>query len=1081
MRLLRSTTLLFFVQFAFFAAAHAQQSSCTVPLNEQNSAPAIDLIQNQTPIDRDHLIDQIRAGFDTSTLEPQLSDLYSGKTQTTIGYTEGLQYPAANDTVTFTNSLAGTSGLVRARVVLTSNSNVAYQLNFSLDTHAALARNALFRKLGYTIPSPKYFKKMNVVFKTLEDRDAFLDSLADNTLTSRARWVVGGIDEINRKGLTLTFQDVVIESAVIDVPQLHWGILTEATLNSRRSIRALLAPLTLLDIPESVNMYSFEPAKIFNGGLTFSRPNAEKFKSETSIGDIRWIARKIAKLTRQDWTSIIQAGFYPADIQALIVEKTLGRVNQLMSLLAIKDFTPFKYDAYISYGNVINGKATQEAYDGYALRFTYGDPKSPLRASELVRFFGIEAISNGLDYVLTKANTELQLISPDRWIAKHQENFYKDIFDHIINHPNEPYIQPVQIWGGPIAGGNISATRNIVTGTYYGSTSEVQLVDAVSASAAVGLFLGVSGVKSLGISTTPQLQYSRSYVHVRPLTDIKTAWKDNWKNLYVPHFMNKLSKVLAGKPDESSADAMKSFLAEMKTGEMFIITDGLSAGNSAAVGIPLGALLGVLPSIANLTETVTFGNTYALLSRTTIYKSKDGLHVYLSRIHSANYELSLDTEFFIKLLSLAGSKSSGHAHTKAFIFPEKFDSPDQDKAFQRAISALLRRNNTDIIDEEFHPFELDHSAKGLRTRIKVGPWSWSKRENFHKISITAPFDPDGRYQQADTTRTVVDGQITRISGSDVYGFFGSLIKKVLPYVSLGGGQRGDDPSSNFLGKSKTFSVSTELETTQTRDNHTFMRIQQTHNGWSMTKARLLRIVDEMTKQLREFSPNGGLINKDEFAQTKKVQAYTVLWSLLVYEKGVQRMMKVMNLDETSTIDTQLSLIDIMSQQRYLDFCNENGFQTGFMRGPSAFNDEIEGTIIESSRGQTVRVGCVTPWMKTIYQLRQTLKRHPEAFQANVRDDDSAQEKIRWSNRVVNDLSKDMDIADLIRLVGKDDSFFQVRVSGFRTKDENGDSEYFSNTVGTVNQDIVTGPLSEINEASQIQTNELQARYLSDGY
>jgi len=1077
----------------FSISAFAQQSSCTVPLVETKSAPAVDLLSGGKPISQGAIIEGIESGaLDSSLLEPQRSLLYSGKPQALVQYATGLQYPADSDIVTFTQKLPGTSGLVRARVVLDQNPNVAYQLNFSLDTHATLARNALLRRLGYTIPSPKYYPKITVRFHTLDERDSFLNSLSDDTLTTRTRWVVGGLDELNKNGLILTFQDVVIEPAVIEVPQMHWGILTSSVINGRRSIRALLAPLSLLDIPESVNMYSFEPAKIFNNGIVFTRANADAFKNETSIGDIRWIARKIAKLTRADWAAIIAAGKYPADIQALIVEKTLGRVNQFMSLIGFtaKEFTPFRYDPYLTYGNVINGKAMQESYDGYALRFTYGDPKSPLRASELVRFFGIQAISGGIGSLLDKAGQYLQIRDPGHYIEKHQEDLYNDVLNHAKQHPNEPYIQPFKVWGGPIAGGNVSASRNIVTGTYYGSDSQVQLVDQVSATLGVGAFFGLSGVSSLGISVTPQLQYQRSYVHVRPLTDIKTAWKDNWKNLYVPHFMKNLSKILAGDPDQSAADAMTAFLSRMKTGEMFIVTDGLSAGNQTMVGIPLGAMLGVLPGIANLTESVTLGNQYAILSRTTIYKTEHGLHVYLSRIHSGSFSVTLDTQFFIKLISASNLKMKGSAHTKAFVFPEKFDDETQTKNFQQALLEVFRRNNTDILDEEFSPYTLDHTAKGNIQKLKVGPWSWSKRENLHKLTIVPPYDPQGRYQQSKETRTVLDGQITKINGSDLYGFFSSFVNEILPFVNIGGGQRGDDPSSNFLGRSKTFAVSTEIETTPSHPNHTFTRIQQSFNGWSMRQKRLLKLVDRVSKQLQEFSPNGGLIDHDEFSQTKKIQAYTILWSLLVYEKGVDRMMNILDLNETSTKDTQLALIDAMGKSQYVRYCNDHGVKTGFLTGPYAIhaanasaNDSStdDQTVVESSHGQTTLVSCVTPWMATVYQLRGRMKNHPEVFQTEVHDEDAAKAKIKWVNRAITKLAKNMDIAELIRLVGQDQSFFQVRVSGFRTHDENGDSEYFSNTSGSIDTDIKAGPISDINSASEIQTNELEARYLSDGY
>jgi hypothetical protein len=144
--------------------AHATTTSCSIPLDESKSSPAIDVIQNGTSVDRDALLEQIRRGFDSSTLEPQLSDLYRGTPQSLVGYPDGMPYPAEGDTVNFTNSLPGVNMLVRARVTLANNPNIAYQLNFSLDQHAAMARNALLRRLGYAIASPKHYKSLKVKF-----------------------------------------------------------------------------------------------------------------------------------------------------------------------------------------------------------------------------------------------------------------------------------------------------------------------------------------------------------------------------------------------------------------------------------------------------------------------------------------------------------------------------------------------------------------------------------------------------------------------------------------------------------------------------------------------------------------------------------------------------------------------------------------------------------------------------------------------------------------------------------------------------------------------------------------------------
>ncbi len=1092
--LIRGLSPISFILLCPIAFASPQQS-CSVPLTEKMSAPAVDLIMNRggspsdpgSPIDRDQLLDQIAAGFDSSTLEPQLSKIYRGQSLRAIEYPP-LSYPEQNDPVDFLNPLPGTDGLVRARVALHSDPARFFQMNLSLDTHAALVRNALFRKLGYAIPSPRYYKTIKVNFKSLEDRDAFLDQLSSDTLTTRSRWVKESLTGDQKNLLTLTLQDLVLEPALIEVPQLHWGILTPEVLNSRRSLRALLVPLTLVDIPESVNLYSFEPAKIYNEAVLFSRSNADAFKNETSIGDVRWIARKIAKFTRADWTEILRAGSYPADIESLLIEKTLGRVNQLMGILGIDGFVAHRFNRYLTYGDVINGKATRENYDGYALRFTYGDPESPLRASELARFFGITVINGAITAILEKANTYLQFIKPDQYITEHQNKAIQAIFDHFQNHPNEPYVQPIEIWGGPVVGGSINASRNIVTGTYYGSESPIQLVDALSASVNVGGFFGVSGIPRFGGILSPTAQGTRSYVHVRPLPSLKSAWKDSWGHLMVPKFMFHLSKILAGDHDQTASDAMKAFLDQLNPGEMFIVTDAIAASTSVTGQVPLGALIGFMPSFGTLSASASVGGNYGILSRTTLIRTKDGLQIYIQRSKSGSFEIDLAANFIFRVIDLNENVYRGSAHTRAFILPEKFDDEEKSKSFQKAVRAILRNDDPSILEEDFASFNLDHKANGNRFKISLGPFSWVQRLNFHRLEITPPVDSEGRYKPEDFKRTVIDGQLTRVSGSDLYGFFGSLVRGILPLfklpqINLGGSAKGDDPSSNFLGRSRTLTVSTQIEITPSRDSRPFMKIEQALSGWSMLKNRLLRLIAKISDQLLEYNPHSGLINPAEFSQTKKVQSYRVSWDLLIYQNGIQKLLTLLNLNETGTAQTQQRLINLMGQDQYDSYCKDHDLNPVFARGPVAPPEleGIPGTVIEASKGQVAFLGCVTPFMESVYRLRSKLNSNPAIFNTVTKTEDEAKEKIRALNQAVLLLTHELELGELIRVVGKENAFFQSRISGFRTHDENGDSEYFSNTIGLIDQEQLAGPLSDIASESQISSNEIEARYLSNGY
>jgi hypothetical protein len=1063
------------------SSAFALQESCKIPLREWESAPATDLIQDGIPADRDRLLDQIRAGLDSSQLEPQKSRIYTGE-GLSLSDSERHAYPEADQTLEFLSTLPGTDGLVRARV-RTADSR-EFQMNLSLDSHAALARTALLRKLGYAVASPRHYGSLKVRFPDLKTRDQFLDTIASETLTARGRWISGGLNQLSSTLPEVVLQDLVLEPSRIEVPQLHWGILTPEFLASRRTLRSLIVPLTLLDIPESVNMYSFEPAKEFNGALVLNRTNASAFQDETSIGDARWIARKIARLSRADWGAILRVGAYPADIEALLLEKTLGRVNQMMALLAVKDFKAHSFNTRVSIGKVVKGKATQESYPGYALRFTYGDPESPLRASELLRFAGVSLINSGLGALLEKANEVLQLSDPASIIKKHSEATLQAITDHYQNHPEEPYIQPLSVWGGPVGGARVQASRNIMTGTYYGSESRIQLVDVVGASVNVGGFFGLSGAGPVGISAAPSIQVTRNYVHVRPLADIKTAWKDNWSNLLVPKFMQDLSHLLGGQEPAEAQAALKTFMERLTPGELFIVTDGFSGGAGVQVQIPVGALLGIAAPVSSLSVGAGVSGNYGILSRTTLLRTQDGIQVLISRIRSGAFEAELSVRFFIDVAQGAIRFQNGTAHTRAFLLPEKGKDELESQSIQRSLLGILRRNNPEVLEEEFKPFELDHRAKGNRSVFRLGPWSWTRRVNTHQLEITPPEDPEGRYRAEDHKRTVVDGQFTRIAGSDYLGFLGGLGRLIHPLLNIGPGGKGDDPAANFLGTSRTFQANTQIEVTPGRDHRPFLRIQEIHSGWSMRVKRLLRLLRKLSDELEEFNPGGGIVNPAEFSQTKRIQAFQLSWNLLIHPAGIDRILKILDIRNTPTKDAAELMIAAMGAKSYRAWCKDHDLEPTIRYGMPSM-DELgtpgSGVLAESSQGKMAVLGCVTPFMETLFDLRGAYRNKQALFQGDTSTVEDAKEKVRLLNRAMNEMNKDLSLAEMIRLIGKEDAFFQIRVSGFRTRDENGDSEYFSHSLGRLDPEMVAGPLSDIAQGSGISSNEIEARYLSNGY
>jgi len=278
-------------------------------------------------------------------------------------------------------------------------------------------------------------------------------------------------------------------------------------------------------------------------------------------------------------------------------------------------------------------------------------------------------------------------------------------------------------------------------------------------------------------------------------------------------------------------------------------------------------------------------------------------------------------------------------------------------------------------------------------------------------------------------------------------------------------------------------LNTQIETTPGRDSRPFLKVEHAISGWSLRKNRLLRLVEKMSEQLKDLNPKTGLINPAEFTQTKKVQSFSLSWSLLVYSEGLDSFLRLLDLDQTSTLEAQQFLVGLMGRTEYETYCQDQDLEPVVSLGPRSLqdSDDWDSGILESSKGQQVYLGCVTDFMRLIYSLRSDFSGKSALFASAQTTEAGAKEKIRLVNRVVDRLMRKTDLSNFMKLVGQEHSFFQARVSGFRTHDENGDSDYFSNTLGLVDQTRLAGPLSDIATQSTISTNEIEARYLSNGY
>jgi hypothetical protein len=84
--------------------------------------------------------------------------------------------------------------------------------------------------------------------------------------------------------------------------------------------------------------------------------------------------------------------------------------------------------------------------------------------------------------------------------------------------------------------------------------------------------------------------------------------------------------------------------------------------------------------------------------------------------------------------------------------------------------------------------------------------------------------------------------------------------------------------------------------------------------------------------------------------------------------------------------------------------------------------------------------------------------------------------------MVTHLERHLELAKVINFIGKDNLFFQVKISGFRTRDENGDTaDYRSSTIGTFNTKDRAGVFKDFTTDYHITSSEMNASYLSEGF
>lgn len=1068
----------FIIVLIFFSA---QLWSQTIQISLNNNdviVPASDLMFQGKSISRDEAMTLKRKGIDLANLNPKISDFYLGKT---LPIKNINNYPLAhNPKVQFDGFKKSPTEIFRS-FIINQEDGRRYTLSASLDVHAVIARASLMRKLGYDVDIPKYYPKVTINFKTIEEKQDFLLELSDKTLTARARWVSSEQD------LSLELKSIVLEPAEIKTLNIYWGVMDQKRQETRRTFRSLLIPFMLTYYPELVNDISWEQGRIFSNYLYLTHPYAEEF-SELTIDDLKWILNKTLKLTRNDWEEIFQETNYPEDIKELIIEKTISRMNALAQRVEVDSDVlkrAPKANELLTINNIINGKLTRapKNTDDYALNFYEQDPLSPYRLAELLRYFGSKIAYSGLSYLIRKAQEEYVPIDPKDALRQLDEMAYdgKDVKREFVS---APYIN-----------GRFRAGRRIVFGQFQGSDAPIQIVDNFAIEANLGLLTRhsndrrVNPVFNLGGTVT------RQFLHIKAMPDIQTATKQKLLNVYIPRTLNKLSKKIKEvecdiselpyheeteinqetfyqiKYDENlengfnlaleykkklisdgydpnkiiilkinrselcqeqiktgTNDLITKFLESFSQDETFVVTDEIrfSLGANSVFSLDYPARIGVRAS----------GRVSKAFGRTFIIRKKDnGFEVVFHNQNVLAKEFGYGLNYIISFFSHDFRKSKYKIGSDVYFLDLKEGDLNQKLTALMTLKSLFSSRSEEIIDENYDPINVDHNLVTDHRVLRFLLWTKDRFVMNHDIKIGIEDDNGKKYN-----RSFYSFIKAKRRGKDFFEFgkqilsdlvSASLADAVLPPPPV-------DPGQSVAGNSFRYIILSEIETTKNYEENMVTHIQWGYKGSGAKKKRLFKFFNDLENIVKPFSKK--VIDRGPFLQMHTLRTYDILANLILYPKAHEIIEDLIN---PSLAKSNINkIITLYGEEEYFKACPR-----------ARVDNEV----------------CIPRKLEKLYRIFDSLK--------ELKSHKKAKEKL---SRAIYFLFDKFDPAKVLQIIGPENFFYTIKVAGFRTNNANGYINYVSDSVGAYDQKLGTGLIDYISKKLKVTSFEVKGLRFAPG-
>lgn len=886
MELTRRLTHSMILCAGLFAGAHTWAAAAgdnvprTIPLKPGTGHASSDLVRNGQSLSADEA-DALAAATDLSALEPRAgTDIYPGVRVRPVPL-----YFEETTPVQFIDNVPTIMG--RALFAVSQNTAQGerqFSIAIGVTVRNMLYQKALLEKIGYQIPPAQWARAITLNFASSIEKDSFIRQAFEGTRADPSRWIKSVNDT------QVVVQDaVVMERSQNKMYNLSLGYLPADRIGDRRVLRALAVPYEFLNIPENVNLLRWNFGSILSNHILLTFDYSDEFIG--NYEDSRWIARKITKLSREDFKQIAAAGHAPADVQALLVEKLIARRNDLLKVFKISA-PALDVQSDISRGNtLVKGQINSAQWNGYGTQFASGpSPDSPFASEQMIPFFQSKGVANLISNAVSVFNTSvIPRVDIENKVLEKQ---WEALADQYINYIKTGQIKkvPVKAFIIPNPTGNIIASRDIVIGSYLGSDNKVQLADTVGANLNLGAYVGVLGIPAPWmVSGGFQASVTRTYTHLRPLSSIKTALNYPFKNAIVPYFQKQLADLIDDLPRAGAAasDAQQAKINtivgqlkdQLQINESIIVTDTLGPEISATVSYQVAKNAALYAGVA--------ANQIRINRVQIVRTDEDEIQVYRDIANSSGLSVTLGLQNFIPIITLRAAATAGNTQSRLYkvnINPNTAMNPDV-VAGLLSLKQILNRQNFEMISILQKPVVLETAFRQDRMDLDFLFVRNAIMES--DVKIQASVNKDGRTEKIQ----LFHSNLQKRTGFDfqnlLLNIINAAISRQLDYngVSLNSTNNGR-PSDTVYGRSVNHQASMD-GILQPRGNgyrllSPFISLNTNWAGWRLSRAGAQDILKEMSEIVgRPLYP------PQTFQNAKEIQLYDINFYINIYAPGIE--------------------------------------------------------------------------------------------------------------------------------------------------------------------------------------------------